>query len=329
MSQTTSGTFSGSPSIITLLNGSLRIAQVIGAEETATGAQLANAMDAMRAMCKAWQASGIHVWCEEECILFLQGNQTQYQIGAGSSDHVTLFSDFVQTSLAAVALTGATSLTVASIVGLTIGDQIGVQLDSGFNFWTTVSGTPTGTTVPLTAALPSQASAGRLVFDYTTPLYRPLRVYGGRRYNYQSRIDIPMQTWARLDYENQPNKYTTGTPTAFFYDPQTGQGQWSLPVGIWNSWPTPQDYTNAARFTGQRPIQELGTLANIPDFPDEWDAALKWNLALEIGPENGTPSEQLGIIVKQAERWYGMAKEWDRESESVLFGVAMRSGQRR
>ena len=61
----------------------VRIAQVIGAEETATGAQLQNGLDAMAAMCKAWQASGIHVWCEEEGILFLQTGQTLYQIGAG------------------------------------------------------------------------------------------------------------------------------------------------------------------------------------------------------------------------------------------------------
>ena len=329
MSQTTSGTFSGPPSIITLLNASLRIAQVIGAEETATGAQLANSLDACRAMCKAWQASGIHVWCEEEGILFLQPGQTLYQIGAGSPDHVTLWDSLVQTSLASLAIAGASSLALTSAAGITSGDQIGVQLDAGTNYWTTVSGTPSGNTVALTAPLPSQASAGELVFDYTTPLYRPLRVYGGRRYNYLSKIDIPMQTWARLDYQNQPNKYSTGTPTAFFYDPQTGQGQYTLPVGQWNSWPTPQDNTSGARFTAQRPIQDIGTLANIPDFPDEWDAAIKWNLALEIGPENGCPEAQLNIIVRQAERWYNMAKEWDREPDSILFGVATSPGQRR
>ena len=82
MSQTTSGTFSGSPSIITLLNASpLRIAQVIGAKETATGAQLANALDAPGHV-KAWHASGIHVWCEEEADLFFQKNQTVCRIGA-------------------------------------------------------------------------------------------------------------------------------------------------------------------------------------------------------------------------------------------------------
>jgi hypothetical protein len=325
----TSGSFSATQSFVDLLTAALRIAQVIGAEETATGAQLQNGLDAMSALVKAWQAAGIHVWCEEEGILFLQPNQTIYQIGSGSPDKVTLWDSLVQTTLASTAAAGATSLTVSSATGMNVGDNIGVQLDAGTNFWTTISGTITGSVVPLTAALPSQASAGAIVFDYTIPLYRPLRVYGGRRYNYLSKIDLPMQMWARLDYQAQPNKYTTGIPTAFFYDPQTGDGSYAQPVGQWNSWPTPQDNTNGARFTAQRPIQDVGSLANIPDFPVEWNAALKWNTALEIAPENGVPLEQLQIIVKQAERWYQLCQAWDRESESVLFGVAFTPGQRR
>jgi len=325
----TSGQFTATSSVIDLLNAALRIAQVIGAEETGTGAQLQNGLDAMAAMCKAWQASGIHVWCEEEAILFLQPKQTLYQIGAGSPDNCTLWDSLIQTSLTAVALTGATSLSVASIAGMNSGDIIGIQLDAGTNFWTTVNGLPSGSTVPILNALPSQASQGAIIFDYTTPLYRPLRVMGGRRYNYLSKIDLPVQMWARLDYQAQPNKYTTGIPTAFFYDPQTGQGSYQQPVGQWNSWPTPQDNTNGMRFTAQRPIQDLGTLANIPDFPVEWNAALKWNTALEIGPENGVPLEQMTIIEKQASRWYQMASQWDRESESITFGVAWTPGQRR
>ena len=53
----TSGTFSATQSVVTILNAALRNAQVIGAEETATGAQLQNGLDAMTAMCKAWQGS--------------------------------------------------------------------------------------------------------------------------------------------------------------------------------------------------------------------------------------------------------------------------------
>lgn len=326
---TTSGTYTYSASVITLLTAALRQVQVIGEEETASGAQLQTGLDAMAAMCKGWQASGIHVWCEEEGILFLQPGQTQYKIGAGSPDHVTLFDSLLETSLTVTAATGAGSVTLDSVTGVASGDQIGIQLDAGTTFWTTVNGAPSGSIVTLTTVLPSQATSGALAFDYSTPLYRPLRVMGGRRYNLFSRIDISMNMWARLDYEAQPNKYTTGIPTAFFFDPQTGQGAYSQPVGLWNSWPTPQDNTNAARFTAQRPVQDIASLANIPDFPVEWNAALKWNLALELGPEYGCPAEQLTFIGSRAKYWYDMASAWDRESESVMFGVAWTPGARR
>lgn len=325
----TSGAFSGTSSVITILNAAMRLTQLIGDEETATGAQLQNGLKAMSAMVRGWQASGIHVWCEEECILFLEPGQTTYKIGAGSPDHVTLFEDADSTTMAVTALAGATSVIVSSVAEISDGMFVCVQLDAGTNFWTVAVGPPSGSTVTIANALPSQASAGALVFAYATPLYRPLRVMGGRRYNYRSRINVPMQMWARLDYHNQPNDFTTGTPTAFFYDPQTGQGSYQLPVGLWNSWPTPQDYNNAAQFTAQRPIQDLGTLANTPDFPDEWEAALKWNLALELGPEHGTPTEQMTIIGAGAKKWWDMASGWDRESESIVFGVAMTPGQRR
>ena len=325
----TSGTFTATQSVIQILNAALRLAQVIGDEETATGSQLQSAMDAMTAMTKAWQASGIHVWAEEECILFLQPNQILYRIGTGSTDHCTLWDSLVQNQLAATALAGATSLTLPSIAGISRGDTIGVQLDAGTNFWTTVSAVPSGATVPIATPMPSAATQGAFVFDYTTPLYRPLRVMGGRQYNYLSRIDIPMIQWARLDYQSQPNKYSTGTPTAFFYDPQTGQGQYQQPVGQMNIWTNPANNSNACRFTAQRPIQDVGSLANTLDFPVEWNACLKWNVALEVAPEFGCPMEQMAIIDKQATKYFSMAKEWDREPESILFGVAFQPGYRR
>src|ERR1700761_9276384 len=127
----TSGTFTATQSVIDILNASLRIAQVIGAEETATGAQLQNGLDAMTAMCKGWQGSGIHVWREEEAILFLEPNQPLYGIGITSTDHCALWDDTTIANLSASANSGATSISVSSISGINSGDQIGLQLSTG------------------------------------------------------------------------------------------------------------------------------------------------------------------------------------------------------
>lgn len=59
----------------------------------------------------------------------------------------------------------ATDLTieVASITGIASGDIIGIKLDTGYYHFTTVNGLPAGTTVTLTAALPSAATTGNKV----------------------------------------------------------------------------------------------------------------------------------------------------------------------
>lgn len=332
---TTSGSFTYSASVVDLLTASMRICQIIGDEETPTGAQLQNGMDAFSAMVKGWQASGIHLWAEEEAILFVDAGQPAYALGLTSSNHAAPWFGSEVLTLASAAAQGATSVSLNAIGITAIGDQIGVQLINGTNFWTTVTSV-SGNTAGLTVALPGVAVAGASAFVYPTPLVRPLRVYGGRRYNYASQIDIPMNMWARLDYQNQPNKYTSGVITAFFYDPQqqggTNQAAYQIgpqAAGILNLWPNPADNSNGFRFTAQRPIMDLSTLATVPDFPVEWNAALKWNLAMEIGPEYGTPLEQLQVIDKQATKWFGMASQWDRESESLLIGVAWQPGYRR
>lgn len=326
---TTSGTYSYSSSVISLVTAALQICQVIGDDDTPTGSQLTSGMDAFAAMTKGWQGSGIHVWCEEECILFLQKGQVQYEIGPSSTDHACLFQQFTQGALSVAAAAGAGTVTVASATGMASGDRFGIQLDAGTNFWTTINGAPSGNVVTLANNLPSAASVGAIVFDYATPLARPLKVMGGRRYNYSSQLDTPINMWARLEYAAQPNKYSPGVITAFFYDPQTGQGAYTGATSLMNAWPSPADYTFGMRFTAQRPIQDISSLANLPDFPVEWNAALKWNLSLELVPQFGVPAEQAAIIERQAAKWFGMASMWDRESESIRFGVAMQPGYRR
>jgi hypothetical protein len=71
---TTSGTYSYSPTVGRLLGRSLRLCAAIASGETPTSDMAEDALFALEAMVKAWGASGIHVWAEDECVLFLQPN---------------------------------------------------------------------------------------------------------------------------------------------------------------------------------------------------------------------------------------------------------------
>ena len=318
---TTGGTYVFNQTAQKIVSRAYRLMGAIESGESPASDMMSDALDVLNAMIKGWQASGIHVWCEEECILFLQTSQIQYQIGYGASDHACLFQDFTQSYLTATAASGATSLLVASATGFTAGGYVGIQLDAGTNYWTTISGI-SGTTITLAAGLPSQATSGAYVLTYLTPLMRPLRVPFGRTYLYSSQITTQMLRLARFDYDILPNDYNTGVPTQYFYDPQQGNGAYTYALGLMNVWPGPVDNTRAMRFVAQRPLQDITSVSSLPDFPAEWLSALAWNLAVELAPEFGVPSDRMQVLVGGAGKWFDMAKKWGREPESVQFGWA-------
>jgi hypothetical protein len=67
------------------------------------------------------------------------------------------------TTLGGAEAAAQTDLTVAAITGVASGDIIGILLDDGTTHWTTVNGAPSGSTITITAALPSDAASGNRV----------------------------------------------------------------------------------------------------------------------------------------------------------------------
>lgn len=70
------------------------------------------------------------------------------------------------TTLSQNAAIGATFLFLASTAGFTAGNQVGVMLDSGTVFNTSVSGPPASNGITIAAALPGSAASGNQVTDY-------------------------------------------------------------------------------------------------------------------------------------------------------------------
>lgn len=99
------------------------------------------------------------------------GNVINLAVGppsaANSGNAVVIYAGFsADTTLSAGAAANATSLSVTSISGMANGANIGILLDSGAFFWTTISGAPSAGTVNLGTALPSTAANGKRVLVY-------------------------------------------------------------------------------------------------------------------------------------------------------------------
>lgn len=77
-----------------------------------------------------------------------------------------IFDGPIYIQLSAAAAIGATFIDLQYIAGLTAGDNVGIMLNTGTWFNTTINGAPTSSGVNITDALPAPASSGNLFVDY-------------------------------------------------------------------------------------------------------------------------------------------------------------------
>ena len=320
---TTSGTSSFNPAVIEIIDMAYRKIGAISEDETPTAAMYNSASFQLNSMIKGWMALGIHVWTEEEAILFLQQLQHRYLLGGTNTDNCCDANAYILAQLEQAAAGGATTVTLETAVGIADGNYFGVVLDSGAAFWTKVSGAPVGNVVTLAAPLPagSSASAENFCFAYATKIVRPLKVPRVRLLTYQGLQETPMTVLSRKEYMNLPQKTNPGTPTQFFYTPQ-------LVSGEFYAWPNPANANWGARMTWYRPLQDVTSVAQTADFPQEWINPLGWNLAREMGPEYGCPAQLWAIIKSEAAEKLDMVQSWDREPEPIYFGMSFDETQR-
>jgi hypothetical protein len=315
-----------SQAVYQLIAGSLRLAGGCGPQETPTLGLINNGFYSLNAMVQQWQGMGIHLWTERDCTLFLQPGQRTYRIGVGSPDHCCASNAWRQTFLIGAATATTTTLLVNSTAGITAGDHVAVVLDNHTYLWAVAYMVTAPNTIVLGSTLPVQASAGASVISYTDDLPRPLRVPAARRMVYPgntgipTKIETPLAVYSRITYGDQTNKDNPGEITAFFFDPQLG-------FALFNTWPSPADPDQAIQFTAQLPLATFADLTTTDNFPVEWNNALRFCLAVELWPEHGERRAMLKgdyniqLVKGLADEKLQMAMAWDREPESVYFGL--------
>ena len=267
----------------------------------------------LNAMVKSWQATDIHVWTTAEATLFPAVGQVLYGAGGGATDHIT--QTYYETAISADEATGQTTLSVDDTSNMTAADNIGVVLNDGTLFWTTIV-SKTSTTVTVTDALTDDAAETSPVFNYTSKIVRPLKVVDVRRYNIDAGTDTPMILCSRQEYRNLPLKTQAGMPIQLFYDAQLG-------TGYFNVWQIPSVITELVKFTWHRPIMDFNASADTPDLPQEWILPLVYNLAKLKMPSHPVDAQRRADIVANADSLLAAMIGFDRESESIFIQPSM------
>ncbi len=292
---------------------------VYGIGRTVSSEDMTLASDSLNMMVKSWSTAGLHLWCKSEGVLYLDQYQAQYSLGNASTDaRVTNKSDEVITKLNGALAASATSLTVDSTTGMTIGDQIGIVLSSKDIHWTTIATIPGATSLTITLGASTAASDNALVFTYTNRLYKPLRMLNARCVTgfdsgaTSTISEIPMTVIPYQSYFDFPAKTSNGTPIQLHYNPKLTSGNAYV-------WPRPSDCSYRIEFSYERILEDLDNATDDFDFPSEWQEPLVWQLAARLAPDYGKEDKAVKMILPAAMQMLSDLKDWDAEVASVQF----------
>jgi hypothetical protein len=298
---TVSGTTTFSVTCQELITDAFILAEIIADTDTLEATDYAVALRTLNKMCKSIQARNIGLWLNQEVFLCLEYQEPSYLLGTANCA-----ATMVQTAIATAAVSGATSLDVDSITGISNGQYIGIQLDDLTMQWTTVNGVPAGTTIVLSAALTDSAAVANVVFTYTTKTGRPKEIIEARLRD-KNGIDTPLSLMPVYSYRQTLSQKTThGKPNQYAYDPQ-------LANGVLYIWETAADVSDRIAMTIKREVYDFVAVGNTPDFPIEWSEALEAGLAARLAYKFPTTTQKKGELKVLEKERFDEVEGFDRE----------------
>jgi len=141
---------------------------------------------------------------------------------------------------------------------------------------------------------------------------RPLRILNA--FYRDGTNDTPVEIISREDYWALGDKSGTGIPTEIYYDPQLTLGV----LYVYN--PADADAAgNGLHLVYHRPFQDMDSVNNDFDFPQEWYMPLEYLLASDLALRNGIRQSKVTALDLKAREYLMEATWWDVENVSVSF----------
>ena len=293
-----------------IIIASLEKLRVVPPGQTTPPANITLGAKVLNLMVKDLQMKDIGLWLDQEAILHLAEDAQSYTLGPTGT---YCSYDAGKTQLAAASAASDTTLTVDSITGIADADAIGIELDSGALEWTTVNGTPSGTTVTITTGVTGAAAIDNYVFHYTNKITRPLEILEARLRDTADN-DIPVKIHQdRDDFMSITDKTSSGDCSEIYYDPQ-------ITDGVLYTWPVCDDVQKRLVMTIRRVINDFDAQTNNFDGPVETLGALVDMLALKLSPYfQKDPSAQ---VAAEASEGFNTLKSFYGKKNKLSFRPA-------
>lgn len=286
----TSGSFDYSVTALQVIESAAEDIGVIANGQSMDSNDLATMLRTLNLLVKQWQGTsdkfpGLKTWTRHRLEIPFESNVNRYLIGPAGTDARSSIA-MVVTQLAATKAANATSVTVDSTTGMTAADQIGFQLSAGGIGWTTISSVDSATGLTLPANSVGAADSEATVYVYTSKAQRFVEIEAAvlRDWSTPSQpIDLPIDIYTDVQqYENLTQKLAPGDPTAILVE-----------YGRLNTVVTtnfvPQNFYKTLRLTVIYPAEDYDSASGADDiaYPQEYFAALEWELARRSAPKFG------------------------------------------
>jgi hypothetical protein len=177
--------------------------------------------------------------------------------------------------------------------------------------WTTVNGVPAADVVTLTDVTTAAISSGAVVYNYTTKADRPMKILEAYTKQFNG-SNVPIEILARERYDNLATKDNDGRINQLWFDPQKG-------ASTINVWPETSEERDYLILRVQRTLNDIDTSTDVPDLPQEWYMPLSYNLAVDLAPKYGIPTEEYRKLIQRAMYYYSLAREFDNEHPASVF----------
>lgn len=284
----TSGTYTYSVTAANIIQAALEDIGVVADGGSPTANQTTLCLQRLNFIVKQFQGSsdklpGLKVWTRQRITLALAKGQQTYTIGPATTD-ARASTQMGRTTLSAAEAAGQTTLSITSntdttsypgtTITMTASDFIGITLDDGTLQWTTISGTPS-TTADVAVALTGAASSGNYVYWFTSRAQRfPIIEFANLRES--DGTDTPLYIYREVEeYESLPDKQADSDPSSVLVEPLRINTRLTFDS-------QPDDVDKRVILTVMYPAENYDSSANDIAFPQEWFAALEWELAFRV-----------------------------------------------
>lgn len=290
----------------------MQLVNLININQTSRGAEHDYAIDIFQSMIKLWQAEGIQLWNRKQATLFPAYQTIQYAISnQSSSAHCA--NNYIDTTIASDEISGQTILSITSTSGMSINDNIGIELNDKTRQWTTIVSIDSANQLTVTTPLTFAASENNSVITYTNKIAdRPLRILDMRTVDLKNQKNtVTMEMIGYDQYFNIPVKSTDGRPLNYYYDKLLDAGQLYV-------FPRPDEVDVLLEFTYHESIEDVSNGTDSMDFPQEWTLPLIYGLAAELCVVFGK-FEELKTIKPLAEQYKQIVREFDNDEEPFFL----------